>query len=153
MLVRDFTEIAGAQHAVVEQLSCADTWASAIEGALDAHDRQVLARYGMLSLVGTPDGNIEVRVGSVNRRPRGVVVGIEWQASGRPDWEPVVQGDVTVSSIGPSLSHLDFAGTYFDRNGMSSAAADRVTQQRVLEYAVRLILNRLAGSVSGHVRL
>lgn len=153
MLVRDFTEIAVAQHTVVEQLSRAETWVVAIAQALGARDRQVLARYGMRSIAGHHDGNAEVRVGSVLRQPRGVVVGVAWQARGRPDWHPVVQADVTVSAIGPALSHLDFAGSYSDRSGMSRTAADRVTQQRVLEYAVRRILNQLAGSLSAQARI
>ncbi len=148
MLVRDFTEIAEAQSCVVDRLSSAETWSCAIADALCTPDREVLARYGMLGLVGTSAGSTEVRVCSVHRHPRGVVVGIAWQGAGCPQWNPVVEADVTVSSLGPRLSHVEFAAAYSGRYGRSSAATDRVTQQRVMEYAVRLILTRLASRLS-----
>ena len=149
MFVRDFTEVAVPQQRVVDGLSTAESWSSAIVDALDAPDREVLARYGMLGLVGNRSGSTEVRVRSVQRQQRGVVVGIEWQGAGRREWNPVMQADITVSALGPHLSHVDFTAAYSEQSGRSSAAADRVMQQRVLEYAVRLILNRLAGQLGG----
>ncbi|MEY4372834.1 MAG: hypothetical protein RL219_1603 [Actinomycetota bacterium] len=153
MFVRDFAKVPLAQDIVVSRISQADTWVHALDSAFDATDRQVLARYGMRDLVGDTSPCAQARICSVVQRARGVVIGLEWQPTGRPDWEPEVQAEVTVAALGPQLSHLEFDATYSGRKALSPAAADRVVQHRALEYAVRLILNELVKHLTEGARV
>lgn len=153
MFVRDFAKVPLAQDTVVSRASQAEIWVQALGDAFDVADRQVLARYGMAGLAGDTASSAQARICSLVQRSRGAVISLEWQPFEQGTWSPDVQAEVTVSALGPHLSHLEFAASYSNRKGLSMSAADRVVQHRVLEYAVRLILDQLVEHLTEGARV
>ena len=151
MLVRDFIEVPAPLEAAVSALADPRLWQRALDVALEPAEQVVLARFGIQGIFGTPAQATEVRVGGIAHQPRGTIVDVQWQPAGEVDWVPVVQGDVTLSALGPRLTHIEFNACYCRPSAVSSSPADRVVQHRVVEYAVRLILQRLADGLDAVV--
>lgn len=144
MLVRDFIEVAVPLEAAVTAVTDPELWTRALDADLDPADQVILARFGIQGLFGKPSRPSDVRVGRTSHQPRGTIVDLQWQPSGTEDWVPVMQADITLSALSSQLSHLEFNGCYCRSSALSSTPADRVVQHRVVEYAVRMILERVS---------
>lgn len=144
MLVRDFVEVSAPLETAVAALRDQTFWERALDADLEPEERVVLARFGIQGLFGRHGQPMEVRVGSPTRQPRGVIIDVQWQIAGRKEWLPVMQADLTLSALSSQLVHVEFNGCYCIPSGLSAAPADRMVQHRVVEYAVRLILMRVA---------
>ena len=146
MLVRDFIEVPVPLETAVSAVSDPMVWRRALDSSLGPEDHVVLARFGIQGLLGGPDGTTHIRIGSVSHQPRGTVVDVQWH-SGSTDGAPAMQADVTLSALSSQLAHLEFNGCYACVNSLSAAPADRMVQHRVVEFAVRLVLERLVDCV------
>lgn len=144
MLVRDFIEVPIPLEAAVSAVTDPELWMRALDAELDPAEQVILARFGIQGLFGKPSTPVEVRVGNTTHQPRGTIVDVQWQPGGAEDWLPVMQADVTLSALSSQLAHLEFNGCYCRSSALSSTPADRVVQHRVVEYAVRMILERLS---------
>ena len=144
MLVRDFVEVSVPLETAIAGVSNPEFWGRALDAELEPDEQVVLARFGIQGLFGGPDQPVEIRVGNPTRQQRGVIIDVQWQAARRREWLPVMQADLTLSALSSQLVHVEFNGCYCRPSAMSAAPADRVVQHRVVEYAVRLILMRVA---------
>lgn len=144
MLVRDFIEVPVPLEAAVTAVTDSELWVRALGAELDPAEQVILARFGIQGLFGKPTQPVEVRVGRATHQPRGTIVDVQWQPGGVTDWVPVMQADLTLSALSSQLAHLEFTGCYCRSSALSSTAADRVVQHRVVEFAVRIILERVA---------
>ena len=148
MLVRDFIEVPMPLDTAVAAVADPLVWERALHAELDPEAHTVLARFGIHGLFGSSVDPVEVRIGKTTRLPRGTIIDVQWGRSHGSGWEPVVQADATLSALGSRLAHLEFNACSFRSASLSSSPADRIMQHRVVEYAVRLILTRLADSLS-----
>lgn len=144
MLVRDFIEVPVALETAVRAVGDPGFWVHALDPELEPGAHVLLARFGIQGLCGHPSVPIHLRVGLPTRQPRGTIIDVQWQSGSASGSDPVMQADVTLSALGSRLVHLEFNGCYCGAGVLSAAPADRVMQHRVLEYAVRLILMRMA---------
>jgi hypothetical protein len=144
MLVRDFIEVAVPLEAAVTAVADSNSWTRALNAELDPNEQMVLARFGIQGLFGDPSAPVDVRIETPTHQPRGTIVDVQWQPSDAHGWNPVMQADVALSALSSQLTHLEFNGCYCRSTALSAAPADRVMQHRVVEYAVRLILMRVA---------
>ena len=151
MLVRDFIGVPVPLEAAVTAVTDPHLWTRALDQGLDPDVQMILARFGIQGLFGESSNPADVRIGTPTHQPRGTIVDVQWQPGDSRGWVPVMQADVTLSALGSQLSHLEFNGCYCRSSALSATPADRVMQHRVVEYAVRLILIRMArGLVGGH---
>jgi len=154
MLVRDFIEVAIPLEAAVSAVVDPDLWTRALNAELDPADQVILARFGIQGIFGTASNPAEVRIGQATHQPRGTIVDVQWQPGGSNDWIPVMQADLTLSALSSQLTHIEFNGCYCRPSALSSAPADRVVQHRVVEFATRMILERVAKALAlGAVRV
>jgi hypothetical protein len=144
MLVRDFIEVPIPLEAAVTAVVDPVLWTRALDADLDPAEQVVLARFGIQGLFGKASAPMDIRIGRPTHQPRGTIVDVQWQPGGGNEWVPVMQADVTLSALSSRLSHLEFNGCYCRSSALSSTPADRVVQHRVVEYAVRMILERVA---------
>ena len=144
MLVRDFVEVGAPLERAIAAVADPLFWERALDVELEPNEQVILTRFGIHGLFGRPGQPMEVRVGDPIRQPRGVIIDVQWQAAGRPAWFPVMQADLTLSALSSQLVHIELNGCYSRLSALSPAPADRVVQHRVVEYAVRLILMRVA---------
>jgi hypothetical protein len=148
MLVRDFVEVSVPLETAVGAVSDPSFWERVLGPEPEPDEQVILARFGIQGLFGRPSRPLEVRVGEPTRQPRGTIVDLQWQAAGQDAWLPVMQADITLSALSSQLVHLEFTGCYCRSAALSAAPADRVVQQRVVEFAVRLILMRAVRGLS-----
>lgn len=148
MLVRDFIEVPVPLEAAVAAVSDPSMWGRALDQHLSPPDHTVVTRFGLQGLFGSTSAPMEVRVGRTTHLPRGTIIDVQWGRSGTSGWDPVVQADATLSALASHVVHLEFNGCFCHAGVLSASPADRMMQHRVVEYAVRLILTRLADSVT-----
>ena len=148
MLVRDFIEVPVPLDAAVAAVADPEMWERALAQYLTPPDHIVVARFGMQGLFGSTGAPMEVRIGRTTHLPRGTIVDVQWGHDAGLGWYPVFQADATLSALTSQMVHLEFNGCYCRSGALSSSPADRMMQHRVVEYAVRLILTRLADSVT-----
>lgn len=148
MLVRDFIEVPIPLEAAVAAVSDPSTWERVLGQHLNLPAHSIVARFGLQGLFGSVRAPMEVRIGRTTHLPRGTIVDVQWGRNAASGWDPVVQADATLSALTSHVVHLEFNGCYCHAGVLSASPADRMMQHRVVEYAVRLILTRLADSVT-----
>lgn len=147
MLVRDFIQVPVPLDAAVAGVGDPAVWEGVLTGHLNPPEHSVFTRFGMQGLFGSAVRPMAVRIGRTAHLPRGTIVDVQWGYEAPSGWEAVVQADATLSALAASTVHLEFNGCILGSAAISPSPADRVMQHRVVEYAVRLILTRLADSL------
>ena len=148
MLVRDFIEVPLSLEAAVDGAGDQTVWTRALEGEIGPEERTLLARFGIDGVLPHFGKTVEVRVGNPHRHPRGTIIDVQWQAADGSGWFPVMQADVTLSALGPCWTHIEFNGSYMPPGGLPGRVADRLVLHRVAEHVVRLVLTRLADTLT-----
>jgi hypothetical protein len=151
MLVRDYFEIPMPVDAVVARVADASVWRAILSEALEPDDRRLLMRFRADEVFPTGAGPLSIRVAAPRRHPRGTVIDVWWTNGDDHCVAPVMQADLTCSALGPDWTHVEFTGNYEGSDDFSNDPADRMVKQRAGDYAVRLLLTRMAGAIRGSV--
>ena len=110
-------------------------------------DGALLVRVGPSGLGGLA---VEVRVelGECSRRGTGAFVPIRWQAARASSLFPVLDGDLEVMPLTPTLCRLALRGTYRTPLDGAGHLLDTAVLHRVAESTVRSFLRRVAESLA-----
>jgi hypothetical protein len=87
---------------------------------------------------------VQVELGAPFVRGEGLVVPMNWWASGAPELFPVLDADLEIMPLGPGQVTLTLMGRYEPPLGQAGRALDRQALHRIAEACVRSFLHRTA---------
>lgn len=90
---------------------------------------------------------VRMDVGTPVVDEQGVIVPLTWKATGTPGLFPRMEAELTLSSLGPSTTHLSLQGRYRPPLGALGRALDKLVLHRVAEVSVKTFVDLLAERV------
>lgn len=149
VFVRDFTHIHVPYAKVRAGLLQGDSaWiASAAVSACDQGEEMVM-RLGPHAEGGLSK-RVRVHLGRAYSRSGGMVVPINWVATGTPGLFPEMDADLEVEPIDHEMTQLTISGLYRPPLGAVGRTLDALVLHRLAEASVRCFLQQLAQRLAG----
>jgi hypothetical protein len=144
IFLKDFVDVEQPEHLVSERFSTGQAWLSRLASDAGDDTESQLVRLGPSSLGDLIAREVRVRLGRPTSQAGGVVVPLRWEDARRPNFFPVLDGNLEVSSLGETRSRVVLYATYrppFDGVGR---VLDQALLHRVAESTVRAFLRKVA---------
>jgi hypothetical protein len=140
-LVHYYTEVETSAGALVELITSVAGRASTIGTAVYRDGEALYAR--MSPSRATPAKKVEVELGITTRSGESLVIPVTWWATGASALFPRMDGDLTISPLGPDQSSVSFQGVYEPPLGPMGRLLDRSVLRRVADSTVKAWVDRL----------
>jgi hypothetical protein len=117
--------------------------------AVDAEDHgaRLSADVGIGSEGHRVTKTVSIEVGGPTRLGGTTVLPITWRAAGAEALFPVMEGDLEVASLGPSLTQVAMSARYRPPLGPVGRAIDRAVMHRVAEATIKDFVDRVVAAI------
>jgi hypothetical protein len=144
VFLQDFVDVAQPERVIGERLSNGQAWLARLASAAGDDTETQLVRLGPTALGELVTREVRVRLGRPTRIGGVVVVPLRWEDGRRPNFFPVLDGNLEVAPLGPDQSRIVLYASYrppFDGVGR---VLDQALFHRVAESTVRSFLCKVA---------
>ena len=142
VFLQDFVDVEQPEQLVSERLCSGQAWLARLASAAGDDTESRLVRLGPSDHLITRE--VRVRVGRPTSLETSVVVPLRWEDARRPNFFPVLDGNLEVAPLGTDRSRVVLHASYrppFDGVGR---ALDQALLHRVAESTVRTFLCKVA---------
>lgn len=148
MLVYDFIRvplpIAQVRHRLLAAVN--GLWQHVAEAAYHEGE-DLLSRVGPFGPVPGLSKAVSMQVGQARDRGEGLVIPLQWSATGPTELFPVMLADLEMTPLGADQSQLRLSGSYHPPLGPIGRQLDRLLLHQLAEATVRALLGQLVAAL------
>jgi hypothetical protein len=148
VLIQDFVPVNASYATVRERLrDPPGRWLAADASAAYADGERLFLRISAVAGELTVGKRVQVTLGAAYPRGDGVVMPLNWWATGARHLFPTLEADLEIMPMGPSQVMLTLMGRYEPPLGLAGRQLDRFVLHRVAESCIRSFLQRTASNL------